>query len=98
MEHALIIDILKRHVAELNEDDHMYENGHYDVVYALETYAIPAIEKEICKDITLEVAVSGRHYYACPNCNDFLRWRHGVNSEYEPGRCPSCGQSLKWKG
>ena len=93
------IDILKEHLAELHEDNDIYENGKCNVIYALEEVAIPAMEKEICKDV--EIVGSnvnwGRKYFACPSCRDFIRWRHDVDKgDYQPPVCPSCGQNLNW--
>ena len=95
MECKEAIDILKDHVAVLCTDFDEYE----DVIGVLNDFAIPAMEKEVARDVVVEVGISRREYYACPNCMDFIKWRFDVNRDnYEPDICPSCGQSLKWRG
>ena len=69
-----------------------------EVVRAIDDFAIPAMEKEIARDVVVEVGISRREYYACPNCTDFIKWRFDANRDnYEPGICPGCGQNLKWR-
>ena len=70
-----------------------------ELVRAIDDFAIPAMEKEIARDVELETGVANRQYYACPNCTDFIKWRHNLyTSDYMPDRCPGCGQTLNWEG
>lgn len=92
------IELIRRHVYDLRGELNFIEFDKYGLIKALEDFAIPAMEKDICRDVAVEVGISRREYYACPNCTDFIKWRFDANRDnYEPGICPSCGQSLKWR-
>lgn len=93
------IDVIIEHLVELHRHPDIYGSGMVNIIHALENFAIPAMGKDICKDVVLEKAISGREFYACPNCREFLGWRHGYfgGDIHEPGRCPYCGQSLNWR-
>lgn len=92
------IELIREHITELRFNPDMYVNGEpkLDLVFALEDFVIPAMEKEIARDVVVEISVAeyGRRYYACPNCKDFLKWAFGSG---EPDRCPYCGQTLNWR-
>ena len=90
MEIKEAIDILKELTVGLPSND--------ELVRAIDDFAIPAMMKEICRDVVVEVGISRREYYACPNCTDFIKWRFDVNRDnYTPYICPECGQSLGWR-
>lgn len=94
MECSKAIELIREHVGELYTDYDRYA----DVISALNEFAIPAMMKEIEQDVIIEVGISRREYYACPNCMDFIKWRFDVNRDnYEPDICPFCGQRLKWR-
>jgi rubrerythrin len=93
------IALIEEHIADIHADPDIYENGRCDLIYALEAFAIPAMKKEICRDVVLQNSSSNyaRQFYACPTCWEYIRWRHDIhNGDYEPDRCPFCGQSLNW--
>lgn len=98
MECKEAIEIIRNHLTVLHPDIYGGD-GCNNVITALEDFAIPAMMKEICRDVIVEVGISRREYYACPNCMDFIKWRFDANRDnYEPCICPSCGQNLKWRG
>jgi rubrerythrin len=100
MEYRDAIDVIKEHLSDIRCDAELYEKGIGGISDALEEFAIPAMEKEIARDVVVENAISRRQYYACPECAEFLRWRY-INEKHEsiyhPGRCPWCGQTLNWR-
>ena len=103
MQYEDAITLIEEYLTDIHADPDIYENGKCNLIYALEEFAIPAMKKEICRDVVLKVSDKsqyGRQYYACPSCDDFIRWRYPYNThelEYEPDRCPFCGQNLNWK-
>ncbi len=100
MEYSDAINLIKEYLTELWADPDIYENGKCNLIHALEDFAVPAMEKEIARDVVVENAISRRQYYACPSCADFIKWKY-VNELYEsdrkPDRCPGCGQLLNWE-
>lgn len=102
------IKLIKDHVDTLYAYSDICEASDYDIILALKNVAIPAMEKEIERDVAVKTSVAhwNRTYYACPNedCDEFIRWKYDVHFcdnyrdlDYRPGRCPFCGQSLKWR-
>jgi hypothetical protein len=101
MEFKDAIAIIKEHIVDIHADPEIYEDGSkVDILHALEEFAIPAMEKELDKNVVLtpsKVAI-GREYYACPTCEEFIKWIYDIEQTYyEPDRCPWCGQTLNWK-
>lgn len=100
MEFRDAIELIKEHLSDIRCDAELYEKGIGGIIDALEDFAIPAMEKEIAKDVVVENAISRRQYYACPTCEEFIKWRYAndiYDTDYKPSRCPWCGQSLNWK-
>ena len=98
MDEGQALELINNYLSEIRFGPEIYENGDGDLIDTLSDFAIPAMEKEIAGDVAVEVSISRREYYACPNCTDFIKWRFDANRDnYEPGRCPGCGQTLNWR-
>ena len=100
MEHRMAIDRIREHLTTLHASPDIYEDGTCNLIYALEEFAIPALEKEIPKAVVTkrEFGTSwGREYYACPNCDEYIRYVWALDPPTYPDRCVFCGQSLDWE-
>lgn len=94
------IDRIREHLTTLHANPDIYEDGTCNVIYALEAFAIPALEKQIYKEpvIKRSSAEYGREYYACPNpdCGEYIRYKYTLDERPLPERCRFCGQALEW--
>jgi hypothetical protein len=99
MEHQRAIELIREHLTILHSNPNIYEDGTNNVIYALEDFAIPALEKEIPKKVELYPCKSewGRRYIGCPNCQEFFMYEYPYDKEIYPARCDECGQALDWE-
>ena len=61
--------------------------------------AVEALEKQVDKKpvVLREFGTTyGKEYYACPNCNEYIRYKYKLEEQTYPCRCGDCGQSLDW--
>lgn len=61
--------------------------------------AISALEKEIEKTPIVKNEFDipyGREFYACPNCEEYIRYKYTYDEPTYPRRCKWCGQVLDW--